>query len=157
MKLVVYTDGGSRGNPGPAGVGVVICHPRGDHPKGGNESGVPFKKYSEYLGEKTNNEAEYEAVILALKKVKALYGKEKIKGLEIEVRSDSELIVKQLNHQYRVEEPSLQPLFMKVWNMLIDFGEIKFCHVPREQNRGADKLVNECLDGQSRPKSLPGF
>ncbi len=147
MKLIIYTDGGSRGNPGLAGAGVVIC----------DEGGAALKKYSECLGEKTNNEAEYEAVILALKKVKALYGKEKIKEIEVEVRSDSELVVKQLNHQYKVEEPGLQPLFIKVWNMLIDFGEVKFCHVPRERNKEADKLVNECLDGWGRPKSLPGF
>ncbi|PIQ74611.1 MAG: hypothetical protein COV85_01125 [Candidatus Portnoybacteria bacterium CG11_big_fil_rev_8_21_14_0_20_44_10] len=147
MKLIIYTDGGSRENPGPSGVGVVIC----------GEKGGALKKYAECLGQKTNNEAEYEAVILALKKVKALYGKGKIKAAAIEVRSDSELIVKQLNHEYKLEQEHLQKLFIQVWNLMLDFGEVKFRHIPREQNREADKLVNECLDGQVRPKSLPGF
>lgn len=147
MKIIIYTDGGARGNPGPAAIGIVIA----------NENGIATKKYSDYLGETTNNVAEYSAIIFALRKIKALYGRDKIKKMEAEVRSDSELIVKQLNHQYKIEDKGLQPLFMKVWNMLIDFGEVKFCHVPREQNREADRLVNECLDGQDRPKSLPGF
>lgn len=144
MKLIIYTDGGARGNPGPAAVGVVIA----------DENIRPIKKYSEYLGEKTNNEAEYQAIILALKKVKALYGKDKIKAMQIEVRSDSELIVKQLNHQYKIEEEHLQKLFMKVWNMLIDFSSIKFVHIPREKNKEADRLVNECLDGENSKKTL---
>jgi ribonuclease HI len=136
MKLIIYTDGGSRGNPGPAAVGVVIA----------DDKGAPIKKYSECLGEKTNNEAEYEAVILALKKVKALYGKEKAKELEIEVRSDSELIVKHLNHEYKLEQEHLQKLFIQIWNLMLDFGEVKFCHIRREQNKEADRLVNEVLD-----------
>lgn len=136
MRLVIYTDGGSRGNPGPAAIGVVIV----------GENGAAIKKYSEYLGEKTNNEAEYEAVIFALKKAKALFGKKKIKDMEIELRSDSELIVKQLNHQYKIEEEKLQPLFIKIWNMLIDFGSVKFEYISREQNKEADRLVNEALD-----------
>lgn len=144
MKLIVYTDGGARGNPGPAGIGVVIA----------DEKGATIKKYSEYLGEKTNNEAEYEAIVFALKKVKALYGKEKIKKTDIEMRSDSELIINQLNHQYKISEPNLQPLFIKIWNMLIDFGGVKFVHVPREENREADRLVNECLDGQNAKQTL---
>ncbi|KKR03581.1 MAG: Ribonuclease H [Parcubacteria group bacterium GW2011_GWF2_39_13b] len=144
MKLIIYTDGGARGNPGPAATGVVIA----------GENSEPIKKYSEYLGEKTNNEAEYQAIIFALKKVKALYGKDKIKAMKIEVRSDSELIVRQLNHQYKIEEEHLQKLFMKIWNMLIGFGEVKFVHIPREENKEADKLVNECLDGEMGKKTL---
>ena len=143
MKLIIYTDGGARGNPGPAATGVVIA----------GENSEPIKKYSEYLGEKTNNEAEYQAIIFALKKVKALYGKDKIKAMKIEVRSDSELIVRQLNHQYKIEEEHLQKLFMKIWNMLIGFGEVKFVHIPREENKEADKLVNECLDGEMGKKT----
>ena len=143
MKLIIYTDGGARGNPGPAATGVVIA----------GENSEPIKKYSEYLGEKTKNEAEYQAIIFALKKVKALYGKDKIKAMKIEVRSDSELIVRQLNHQYKIEEEHLQKLFMKIWNMLIGFGEVKFVHIPREENKEADKLVNECLDGEMGKKT----
>ena len=144
MKLIIYTDGGARGNQGPAAIGVVIA----------NEKGAAIKKYSQYLGEKTNNEAEYEAVIFALKKVKALFGKEKIKKMEIEIRSDSELITSQLNHQFKIEEENLQKLFMKIWNALIDFDEIKFMYVPREKNKEADRLVNECLGGEALKQKL---
>ncbi|MBI4709108.1 MAG: ribonuclease HI family protein [Candidatus Portnoybacteria bacterium] len=136
MKFIVYTDGGSRGNPGPAAIGVVIA----------NEKNEPLKKYSQAIGEKTNNEAEYEAVIFALKKVKALYGKEKTKESEIEMRIDSELVVKQLNHEYKIEEPNIQQLFLKVWNLIINFGEVKFISIPREENKEADRLVNQALD-----------
>lgn len=144
MKLIIFTDGGARGNPGPAAIGVVVA----------DEKGVPIKKYSHYLGEKTNNEAEYEAIIFALKKVKALYGKDKIKQINIETRSDSELIVRQINHEYKIEEDHLQKLFMKIWNMLIDFGKVKFVHIQREYNKEADALVNECLDGEAGKKTL---
>jgi len=136
MKFIIYTDGGSRGNPGPSAIGVVVC----------NNKGEPIKKYSDSIGEATNNEAEYQAVIFALKKVKALYGKEKAKESQIEMRIDSELIVNQLNHEYKIEEPKIQLLFLKIWNLMLDFGEIKFVSIPREKNKEADKLVNQELD-----------
>ena len=147
MKIIIYTDGGARGNPGPASLGVVVC----------DEQGVPIKKYSEYLGEKTNNEAEYEAIIFALKKVKALYGKEKIKKMEFEIKSDSELIINQLNHKFKILEENLQPLFIKIWNTMIDYKEVKFSYVPREENVEADRLVYECLDSKEMNKNLPGL
>jgi ribonuclease HI len=147
MKLIVYTDGGARGNPGPAAAGVVLC----------SNVGAPLKKYSEYLGQATNNIAEYSAIILALKKIKALYDKDKIKKMEIEIRSDSELAIKQLNHQYKIENKELQPLFLKIWNMMIDFGVIKFVHISRKENEESDRLVNECLDNQGKEMILPGF
>jgi len=136
MKLIIYTDGGSRGNPGSAAIGIVIC----------NEKGTVIKKYSEAIGEATNNEAEYQAVIFALKKAKALFGKEEMAQSEIEMRIDSELVVKQLNHEYKIEEPNIQELFLKVWNLMLDFGKIKFIAIPREENKEADRLVNEALD-----------
>ena len=86
QKIIVYTDGGSRGNPGPAAIGVVISDGKGN----------VIKEYGERLGIKTNNEAEYAAVVSALKKLKALYGKEKTKKMEAEMRMDSELATKQL-------------------------------------------------------------
>ena len=135
-KLIVYTDGGSRGNPGPAALGVVIT----------DEKGHLIKEYGEKLGVKTNNEAEYMAVISALKKIKALFGKEKTKKMEIAFRMDSEFVMKQLNGDYKIEEERLFPLFISVWNLKFDFGEITFSHVPREKNREADRLVNEALD-----------
>ncbi len=129
-KIVVYADGGARGNPGPAAIGVIV----GD------------KEYAEYVGETTNNVAEYKAVIFALKKVKQLIGKKKAGDAMVEVRLDSELVVKQLNGEYKIKEPDLQPLFVEVWNLRLDLGKIEFIHIPREENRRADRLVNRVLD-----------
>lgn len=143
-KIIVYIDGGSRGNPGPAAIGVIIC----------NEKEQIIKKYSEYLGETTNNEAEYQALIFALKKTKLLYGKQKIKDLEIEIKSDSELLIKQLNAEYKILTSNIQSLFIKAWNLKIDLKKVKFVLVPREENKEADKLVNEILDDQGRTQSL---
>ncbi len=137
-KIIAYCDGGSRGNPGPAALGAVI---------GGRE-------YGEFLGNATNNEAEYQAVIFALKKIKQIAGKEKIRKTEAEIRSDSELLVKQLNGEYKILNEGLQPLFMKIWNLRIDFGKVSFVHIPREKNIDADRMVNETLDKVDRYQSL---
>lgn len=136
MKYILYTDGGSRGNPGPAGVGAVIC----------NEKGEVLKKYGEAIGDTTNNEAEYQALILGLKKLKQVFGKDVMKQSQLEIRMDSELVVRQLSHEYKIEEPNLQKLFLQVWNLMLDFGPIKFIAIPREENKEADRLVNEALD-----------
>jgi ribonuclease HI len=109
-----------------------------------------LKTYGERIGNTTNNIAEYEAVIFALKKAKALYGKEKTKKMTVDFRVDSELVARQLNGQYKVEEEHLQPLFMKVWNLKFDFGKLSFTSVPREQNKEADRLVNEALDKEQK-------
>ncbi|MDP2664960.1 MAG: ribonuclease HI family protein, partial [bacterium] len=101
-KFIVYTDGGARGNPGPAALGVVIC----------NEKGEILEKYGEYLGEVTNNEAEYRAPIFGLKKIKALFGKEKAKESEVQILTDSELVAKQMNGEYKVEHPTTQKFFL---------------------------------------------
>jgi len=103
MKITIYTDGGARGNPGPAAIGVVI-----------KKEGQTLKKYFQFIGEATNNQAEYEAVIFALKKVKLLFGRKKAKTMALEVYTDSELMARQLNHQYKIKEEDLQPLFLKV-------------------------------------------
>ena len=144
QKLIIYTDGGSRGNPGPAALGVVIQ----------DTSGKLIKEYGEPLGVSTNNEAEYEAVIFALKKVKALFGKDKTKTMTLEVRMDSELVMKQLTGKYKIEEEKLFPLFIKIWNLKIDFGAITFTHIPREKNRDADRMVNIALDPARQEKLL---
>ena len=144
-KIIIYTDGGSRGNPGQAAIGVVFC----------NEKGQCFKKYSEYLGDNfTNNEAEYQAVIFGLKKFKALFGKKIAKASDVEIRADSELLVKQLKGEYKILEPKIQLLFIEIWNLRIDFQKIKFTHIPREKNKEADELVNEALDNKSATQSL---
>jgi len=146
MKTIVYTDGGARDNPGPAAIGVVIT-----------QEGQTLKKYSDFIGEATNNQAEYQAVIFALKKIKLLFGKKKAKTMEIEICSDSELVAKQLNHQYKIKEKDLQPLFLKIWNLILDFGQISFKYIPRQQNKEADRLVNQALDNQEKTSTLPGL
>ena len=144
-KIIIYTDGGSRGNPGPAAIGILFC----------NEKGEVFKKYSEYLGENfTNNEAEYQAVISALKKFKALFGKKLAGNTEIELKSDSELLIKQLEGEYKILEPKIQSLFIAAWNLKLDFKRVKFKLLSREKNKEADRLVNETLDSQERTQKL---
>lgn len=135
LKFLIHTDGGSRGNPGPAAIGVVI--------EGGE---IGKKNYEEYIGRATNNEAEYRAVIFALKKLKSLIGGEKIKNSLVEIRMDSELLVKQLNGEYKIKDKNIQNLFLEAWNLRLDFGKIVFRHIPREHNSDADKLVNQSLD-----------
>ena len=144
-KITIYTDGGSRGNPGQAAIGAVFC----------NEKGQTIKQYSEFLGDNlTNNEAEYQALIFSLKKFKQLFGKELAKKSEIEIKSDSELMVKQLNAEYKILEPKIQQLFLEVWNLKFDFGVLKFKLIPREKNMEADRLVNEALDKEGRAQKL---
>ena len=143
-KIIIYTDGGSRGNPGPAAIGIVFC----------NEKGEIIKKYSEYLGETTNNEAEYQAVIFALNKFKALFGKKLASQTEIELRSDSELLIKQLQGLYKILEPRIQLLFIAVWNLKLDFKKVKFKLISREKNKEADNLVNETLNSQNKQGTI---
>ena len=143
-KITIYTDGGSRGNPGPAAIGVVFC----------NEKGQKIKDYFKFLGKKTNNEAEYEAVIFALKKFKQLFGKKLAKNSEIELKSDSELLVKQLKGEYKILDSKIQALFLTVWNLKLDFKKVKFKAISREKNKQADRLVNEALDAEKRSQKL---
>lgn len=139
-KIIIYIDGGSRGNPGPAGAGVVFY----------NEKEQVIKRYSQFLGRATNNEAEYQALIVALKKFKALFGKKMAKSSEIEVRSDSEFLVRQLKGEYKVLDKKIQPLFLQAWNLKMDFKKIKIKHISRSKNKEADNLVNEALDKQTK-------
>jgi ribonuclease HI len=133
--LEIFTDGGSRGNPGPGGIGVVI------------KIDGTTKKYHQFLGDKvTNNEAEYEALIFALKKAKLLLGKTRAKQSELNCYADSELMVKQLNHQYKLKNPGIQKRFIVIWNLMLDFKQVHFCHIPREENKEADKLANQAMN-----------
>jgi len=143
-KLITYTDGGARGNPGPAAGGVVIK----------NDIGEIVLKTSKYLGETTNNVAEYEALVLALQKARGVFKAQKIKDKNLECYLDSELVVKQLNHEYKIKDENMQKLFIKVWNLTLDFDNVKFIHIPREENKLADEMVNKELDEQARNKSL---
>ncbi len=142
--ITVYTDGASRGNPGPASIGVLIC----------DDKGKETRKYGQAIGKATNNQAEYEAVIFALKKIKSLIGKKKIADLEIEIRSDSELLVSQLNGKYKILDFEIQKLFILIWNLKIDYKKVFFVSVPREDNKIADFLANEVLDQQGREQRL---
>ena len=141
--FTIHTDGGSRGNPGPAAIGVVI------------ESDLIGKKeYGEYIGEATNNEAEYRAVIFALKKLKQLIGSDKCSASSVEFLLDSELIAKQLNKEYKLKDKNIQNFFIEIWNLTFDFGGVSFRHIPREENREADRIVNQVLDRESNKLKL---
>ncbi len=132
MKVTIYIDGGSRGNPGPAAAGVVITDADG---KALKESGV-------YIGRATNNVAEYTGLVEALKAALVLG------ATEAEVFSDSELVVKQMMGEYRVKNPGLQPLFAEAQQSARSFESISFTHVRRENNVKADALVNMAMDCQ---------
>jgi ribonuclease HI len=134
MKLTTFTDGGSRGNPGPAATGVVIK----------NAAGETLAAYGEYLGVQTNNVAEYSALLSALKKAKELG------ATEVECVMDSELIVKQMQGKYKVKEPSLQKLFIQVYNQASQFSSVLYRHTLRAGNKEADAQVNKALDAQAR-------
>lgn len=129
-KIIIYSDGGARGNPGPAGIGAVIY----------NQEREVLVKISEYLGTTTNNQAEYRALIQALKKAQELGAQ------EVECFLDSELIVCQLNREYKVKNKDLALLFLEVYNLSLGFKKITFTHIPRERNKEADKLANEAMD-----------
>ena len=128
--LKIYTDGGARGNPGPAGIGAIAY----------DKNGEAAFTVSEYLGETTNNQAEYQAIIRAMEIARE-------KGArELDMFMDSELAVKQLNHEYKVKNQGLAPLFLKIHNLTVSFDRVKFTHVRREQNKEADRLANEAMD-----------
>ena len=134
--ISIYTDGGARGNPGPAGAGAVIL-------KGGKEVG----HVSKYLGEQTNNFAEYEALILALDKAAKLF-KSPLEA--VTVYMDSELIVKQMKGEYRVKNPELKKQHERVRLLIMkSFPSITFEHVRREKNTVADQYANDAMDRKS--------
>jgi ribonuclease HI len=131
-KLIINTDGGARGNPGPAGIGVVIR----------SADNEVIAEHKQYIGEATNNVAEYKALILALTEALNL----EPRTLNLEIRMDSELIVRQMQGRYKIKEPTLKLLATEVIKLKSQFKNVTFHHVPREQNKEADKLVNEAID-----------
>lgn len=138
QEVEIFTDGGSRSNPGPAGIGTVI--------KIAGEE----KEFFQFIGEnRTNNEAEYEALIFALEKTKKLLGKRKAKEASLKCYADSELMVKQLNHEYKLKDQNVQKNFIKIWNLMLDFAKVEFSHIPREENKKADALANKAMDEAS--------
>ncbi len=126
----LFTDGGARGNPGPAAIGAVIQDTKGN----------VIAEISEYIGTATNNYAEYSALMKGLARARALGCS------EIACFLDSELVVKQLNGQYKVKNKDLAKLFIHIHNVRLKFKKITFSAIPREKNKLADKLVNQALD-----------
>lgn len=144
MTIAVYTihtDGGSRGNPGPAASGFVI-----------EGEGIRRTEVGQYLGETTNNVAEYTAAILALGKLKLLIGVERARSAHVRLMTDSELLVRQVNGEYKVKDADLKRLFVDLYNARQDFAKVTFSHVRREHNVDADRMVNEALDRQHAPR-----
>ena len=137
--FIIHTDGGSRGNPGPAAIGAVIK----------SADGSLKKEYGQSIGIMTNNDAEYQAVIFALKKLKALIGKEKAAHASVLVQMDSELIERQLNGHFKIMDERMGKYFVKIWNLKMDFASVVFEHVYREANSSADRMVNAALDKET--------
>ena len=137
---VLWTDGAARGNPGPAGIGAILKSP----------SGEVLYTGSEFLGHTTNNVAEYKAVLLGLAGALA-------KGVEhIEVRADSELLIKQLKGEYRVKSPGLRPLFDEARRLISRFSSVKLTHIRRELNGEADRLANQGIDHVGKGAGVGG-
>jgi ribonuclease HI len=129
-KVIIYTDGAARGNPGPGAIGVVIK----------DEAGPILEKISHRLGVTTNNQAEYQAIITGLEKAISLGVK------NVAVKSDSELVVKQINGHYKVKNTALRSQYQKVVQLTGSLESFSIAYIPREQNKAADALANKALD-----------
>ncbi|HEY55509.1 MAG TPA: ribonuclease HI family protein [Dehalococcoidia bacterium] len=129
-RVVIYSDGASSGNPGPAAIGAVLKDGQGKF----------LARISQRIGEATNNQAEYRAIIAALEKAIGL-GAE-----EVDIKSDSELVVKQIQGSYRVKKATLRPLYQRVVQLIGSFATFSITHIPRQQNREADNLAKKALD-----------
>jgi ribonuclease HI len=136
MRYTLYTDGGSRGNPGPAASGIVI---KDEHQR-------VVAAFGEYLGVQTNNYAEYSAIITALHKAKELG------ATDVACLVDSKLVAEQLNRNWKVKEPTIQKLFVQAWNALQQFSSYTIQHVYREENTEADIEVNKVLDSHMQSR-----
>ena len=129
-RAIIWVDGAARGNPGPAAIGATIK----------DEQGKLVASISQRIGTTTNNQAEYKAIITALEKAISLGAK------HVELKSDSELVVRQISGKYRVKNANLKPLYQKVKQLQSSFEGFTIAHIPREQNREADRLANRALD-----------
>ena len=129
-KLYLYTDGGSRGNPGPSGIGVIIF----------DSDKKKIKEIFSYIGEATNNIAEYSAMIAGLEAATAL------KATELIIYTDSELMTKQLNGEYKVKDANIKMLFDKSLSLLKKLDSFEIKHIERAKNKEADKLVNRAIN-----------
>lgn len=140
MRIRVETDGASRGNPGEAAGAAVLF----------DEAGHQIARVGRYLGQTTNNVAEYTGLVAGLELAA------KIGATEVEVRADSELMVRQLNGLYRVKNPGLMTLYLQVTKQLKSFQRYHVVHVPRERNRAADKAANEAVDRRESYVEIQG-
>jgi len=141
-KIYINTDGGSRGNPGPAAIGVVFY----------DASGKVLYDYKECIGRATNNEAEYQAIIKALQILleSKWFSANNIAGSEVVCRLDSQLVVEQINGNYKIKQDHIKLLIAQVRQMMSQINlNISYIHIPREENKLADKLVNQALDNES--------
>lgn len=136
MQFTIHADGGARGNPGPAGAGAMIR----------DELGNSVVTVSQFLGKRTNNFAEYEAVILAFEALAKLVPAGKRHETKVVVKLDSELVVKQMRGEYKVKHPVLKGQCARLTRAIGMFGSVSFTHVPREENGDADALANEAMD-----------
>jgi len=129
-RIIIYTDGAARGNPGPAGAGAVLI----------GEDGSVVAEVSRYLGKTTNNQAEYQALVLALEEAR------RIGATVLNIYSDSELLVKQMKGEYYVRNDGLKPLFKLAKGKLKSFSQYSIDYLPRERNAHADRLANRAID-----------
>ncbi|OGG62040.1 hypothetical protein A3C19_02900 [Candidatus Kaiserbacteria bacterium RIFCSPHIGHO2_02_FULL_54_22] len=136
MKFTIHADGGARGNPGPSGAGAIVR----------DEFGMSVASVSQFLGTRTNNYAEYEAVILAFEELLKLVPAAEHELTEVEVKMDSELVVKQMKGQYKVRNPVMKEQQARLAQVAGAFGTVTFTHVPREENGDADALANAAMD-----------
>jgi ribonuclease HI len=130
-KIIIFTDGACRGNPGEAGIGIVIL-----------KQGKTIKEISEYIGKATNNIAEYAALLRGLKESAILNAK------HVEAYSDSELLVKQINGEYQIKNQGLKPIFRHIQSQINNLSSFSIKHIPRERNAAADKLANQAIDNK---------
>lgn len=136
VKLIVYTDGASRGNPGPASYGFTIA----------DKEGKLLHEVGEYIGINTNNVAEYSGVLEALKLIREKYKKHL--PIQVQLFADSKLVAEQLSGRYKIKHPNLKPLFGQIKISEMEIGSITYTHIPRGQNTLADKLANKALDSR---------
>jgi ribonuclease HI len=132
-RLDLFIDGASKGNPGPSGIGVVLYR-----------AGKPVKEIAKYIGIATNNVAEYSALLAGLEAAR------RMKADALTIKSDSQLLCRQLDRQYKVRSESIGSLFIKALNLIAGFKKVEIIHVPREQNKEADSLANKAVKGHTQ-------
>ena len=137
-RFHIYIDGAARGNPGPAGIGIVIT----------NDKGKVIDTISKYLGQTTNNIAEYTALIFGMEETRNR------KAKELVINTDSQLLAKQLGGEYKVKSSTLKDLYKKVNALLASFEEVRINQIDREENKQADKLANEAIEKSTRGKKV---